>query len=43
MMTLKLRIDLAQKENICINAICPGIVHTSIIPQEMVDAVSPDW
>ncbi|KAF1842347.1 NAD(P)-binding protein [Cucurbitaria berberidis CBS 394.84] len=33
---------LKNKENITINAICPGIVHTSIIPQEMVDAVSPE-
>lgn len=35
--------NCAQKENISINTICPGIVHTSIIPQEMVDAVSEDW
>ncbi|KAF2659221.1 15-hydroxyprostaglandin dehydrogenase [Lophiostoma macrostomum CBS 122681] len=33
---------LKNKENISINAVCPGIVHTSIIPQEMVDAVSPE-
>ncbi|KAH6054849.1 hypothetical protein HBI54_015460 [Parastagonospora nodorum] len=33
---------LKDKENITINAICPGIVQTSIIPQEMVDAVSPE-
>ncbi|KAH7078964.1 15-hydroxyprostaglandin dehydrogenase [Paraphoma chrysanthemicola] len=33
---------LKDKENITINAVCPGIVHTSIIPQEMIDAVSPD-
>ncbi|KAF2030286.1 15-hydroxyprostaglandin dehydrogenase [Setomelanomma holmii] len=33
---------LKHKENIAINAVCPGIVHTSIIPQEMIDAVSPD-
>lgn len=33
---------LKDKESISINTICPGIVHTSIIPQEMVDAVSPD-
>ncbi|OAG10747.1 uncharacterized protein CC84DRAFT_1161608 [Paraphaeosphaeria sporulosa] len=33
---------LKAKENISINTVCPGIVHTSIIPQEMVDAVSPD-
>jgi NAD(P)-dependent dehydrogenase (short-subunit alcohol dehydrogenase family) len=31
-----------QKENISINAVCPGIVHTNIIPQEMIDAVSPE-
>ncbi|KAF2643409.1 15-hydroxyprostaglandin dehydrogenase [Massarina eburnea CBS 473.64] len=34
---------LKDKENIRINAICPGIVHTSILPQEMIDAVSPDY
>ncbi|KAF2440356.1 15-hydroxyprostaglandin dehydrogenase [Karstenula rhodostoma CBS 690.94] len=33
---------LKTKENISINTVCPGIVHTSIIPQEMVDAVSAD-
>ncbi|OAL56662.1 hypothetical protein IQ07DRAFT_581978 [Pyrenochaeta sp. DS3sAY3a] len=33
---------LKSKENITINAICPGIVHTSIIPQEMIDAVSSE-
>lgn len=33
---------LKDKENIFINTICPGIVHTSIIPQEMVDAVSKE-
>ncbi|KAH7406051.1 15-hydroxyprostaglandin dehydrogenase [Phaeosphaeria sp. MPI-PUGE-AT-0046c] len=33
---------LKDKENIAINTICPGIVHTSIIPQEMVDAVSEE-
>jgi NAD(P)-dependent dehydrogenase (short-subunit alcohol dehydrogenase family) len=33
---------LKQKENISMNAVCPGIVRTSIIPQEMVDAVSPE-
>ncbi|KAF2741428.1 15-hydroxyprostaglandin dehydrogenase [Polyplosphaeria fusca] len=33
---------LKQKEGISINAVCPGIVHTSIIPQAMVDAVSPE-
>ncbi|KAJ4286229.1 hypothetical protein N0V90_013263 [Kalmusia sp. IMI 367209] len=31
-----------RKENISISAICPGIVQTSIIPQEMIDAVSPE-
>ncbi|KAJ9625448.1 hypothetical protein H2204_010310 [Knufia peltigerae] len=30
------------KENISINVVLPGIVHTSIIPQAMVDAVSPE-
>ncbi|KAH7402502.1 hypothetical protein BKA66DRAFT_564417 [Pyrenochaeta sp. MPI-SDFR-AT-0127] len=33
---------LKDKENITINAVCPGIVQTSIIPQEMVDAVSAE-
>ncbi|KAF2021865.1 hypothetical protein BU24DRAFT_417498 [Aaosphaeria arxii CBS 175.79] len=33
---------LRSKENISINCICPGIVRTAIIPQEMVDAVSPE-
>jgi NAD(P)-dependent dehydrogenase (short-subunit alcohol dehydrogenase family) len=32
-----------QKENIRINAVLPGIVHTNIIPPEMVAAVSPEW
>ncbi|KAJ9665476.1 hypothetical protein H2201_004358 [Coniosporium apollinis] len=30
------------KDNININAVLPGIVHTKIIPQEMIDAVSPE-
>ncbi len=30
------------KENICINCVCPGIVHTNIIPPEMVAAVSAE-
>ncbi|KAF2492232.1 NAD(P)-binding protein [Lophium mytilinum] len=30
------------KENITTNAVLPGIVHTNIIPQAMVDAVSPE-
>jgi len=33
---------LKLKENITINAVLPGIVHTNIIPQEMIDAVSPE-
>jgi len=33
---------LRTKENITINAVLPGIVHTKIIPQEMIDAVSPE-
>lgn len=33
---------LLQKENIAINAVLPGIVHTNIIPPEMVAAVSPE-
>ncbi|KAF2751695.1 15-hydroxyprostaglandin dehydrogenase [Sporormia fimetaria CBS 119925] len=33
---------LKMKENITINAVCPGIVRTAIIPQKMVDAVSPE-
>ncbi|KAF2270872.1 15-hydroxyprostaglandin dehydrogenase, partial [Lojkania enalia] len=31
---------LKSKDNISINCVCPGIVHTSIIPQAMIDAVS---
>jgi hypothetical protein len=31
-----------QKENISINVVLPGIVHTSIIPPEMVAAVSKE-
>ncbi|CAK7217701.1 hypothetical protein SCUCBS95973_003234 [Sporothrix curviconia] len=30
------------KENILINCVCPGIVHTSIMPPEMVAAVSAE-
>ncbi|PGH19307.1 hypothetical protein AJ80_04060 [Polytolypa hystricis UAMH7299] len=30
------------KENITVNAVLPGIVQTSIIPKELVDAVRPD-
>lgn len=32
-----------QKENISINVVLPGIVPTKIIPQSMIDAVSPEW
>ncbi|RDW77008.1 hypothetical protein BP6252_05061 [Coleophoma cylindrospora] len=32
---------LKLKDNILINSVLPGIVHTKIIPQAMVDAVSP--
>jgi len=31
------------KENITINVVLPGIVHTNIIPQAMIDAVSPEY
>lgn len=31
------------KENITINAVLPGIVHTKIIPPEMIAAVSPEY
>lgn len=34
--------DLLQKENITINVVLPGIVKTAIIPQAMIDAVSPE-
>jgi NAD(P)-dependent dehydrogenase (short-subunit alcohol dehydrogenase family) len=34
--------DREQKENISINSVCPGIVPTTIIPQAMIDAVSPE-
>ena len=34
---------LKVKENIAINAICPGIVETPIIPPEMIAAVSREW
>ncbi|KAF1991818.1 15-hydroxyprostaglandin dehydrogenase [Aulographum hederae CBS 113979] len=33
---------LKAKENISINGVLPGIVHTSIIPPEMITAVSPE-
>jgi hypothetical protein len=31
-----------QKENILINTVLPGIVPTKIVPQAMLDAVSPE-
>jgi NAD(P)-dependent dehydrogenase (short-subunit alcohol dehydrogenase family) len=34
---------LKVKENITINAVCPGIVETPIIPPEMIAAVSREW
>ncbi|KAK0388916.1 hypothetical protein NLU13_2493 [Sarocladium strictum] len=34
---------LKVKENIRINVVLPGIVHTNIIPPAMVAAVSPEW
>jgi NAD(P)-dependent dehydrogenase (short-subunit alcohol dehydrogenase family) len=34
---------LRVKENITINAVCPGIVETPIIPSEMIAAVSREW
>lgn len=34
---------LKAKEGITINAICPGIVETPIIPPEMIAAVSREW
>ncbi|ORY08727.1 15-hydroxyprostaglandin dehydrogenase [Clohesyomyces aquaticus] len=33
---------LKDKDNISINCVMPGIVHTSIIPQAMIDAVSEE-
>ena len=33
---------ILQKENIAINSVLPGIVHTNIIPPEMVAAVSAE-
>jgi NAD(P)-dependent dehydrogenase (short-subunit alcohol dehydrogenase family) len=33
---------LKVKDNVLVNCVCPGIVHTNIIPPEMVAAVSPD-
>ncbi|KAF2823572.1 NAD(P)-binding protein [Ophiobolus disseminans] len=33
---------LKDKENITINAVCSGIIATSVIPQMMIDAVAPD-
>jgi hypothetical protein len=40
---ISLEINAMQKENISINVVLPGIVHTSIIPPEMVAAVSEEW
>lgn len=34
---------LMVKEHISINVVLPGIVSTNIIPQAMIDAVSPEW
>ena len=34
---------LTVKEGITINAVCPGIVETPIIPPEMTAAVSREW
>jgi NAD(P)-dependent dehydrogenase (short-subunit alcohol dehydrogenase family) len=34
---------LKVKENITINAVCPGIVETPIIPPELIAAVSREW
>lgn len=34
---------LKLKENILINTVLPGAVATPIVPQEMIDAVSPEW
>lgn len=39
---MRLTDSAAQKENIYINTVLPGIVNTPIVPQEMIDAVAPD-